>query len=165
VRRFRWTILLLSFLLARPAAAQYAATQDATLRGFRQVVLYVPISADDLAPDSATALSDGVKLELRKSGIVIVSDQSDQRLRPDGILRVALAASARGRWVDDLVVRIQVEQTAVLPRTGDALSMVTWYAEQHDLNIPATELAPHARLLVQRGIDRFIKAWLAANGR
>jgi hypothetical protein len=165
VRRFRSTILLLSFLFARPAAAQYAATQDATLRGFRQVVLYVPISADDLAPDSATALSERVKLELGKSGIVIVSDQSDQRLRPDGILRVALAASARGRWVDDLVVRIQVEQTAVLPRTGDALSMVTWYAEQHDLNIPATELAPHARLLVQRGIDRFIKAWLAANGR
>lgn len=165
MHRFRSAVLLLAPLLARPAAAQYAATQDASLRGFRHALLSVSISAEDLAPDSATVLSERLKLELGKSGLVLVSDQSDRRVRPDGILRVALAASARGRWVDDLVVRIQIEQTAVLPRTGEALRMVTWYAEQRDLNIPATELAPHARLLIERSIDRFIKAWLAANGR
>lgn len=152
-------------LLSRRAVAQYAATQDASLRGFRQAVLYVSVTADDLAPDSARGLTEPVKLELGRAGLVVVSEQSDRRLRPDGILRVALTASARGRWVDDLVVRVQVEQTAVLPRTGDALLMVTWYSEQSDLNVPATELAPHARVLVQRSIDRFIKAWLAANNR
>jgi hypothetical protein len=127
--------------------------------------LYVAISADDLPLDSTAALRDRVSLELGKAGLTVVPDQSDRRVRPDGILRVALTASARGRWVDDLLVRIQVEQTAVLPRTRDALLMVTWYSEQSDLNVPATEVAPHARLLVQRGIDRFIKAWLAANIR
>jgi hypothetical protein len=157
--------LLLVPLLARPAAAQYAATQDASLRGFRHAVLYVSISADDLAPDSATALGERIRLELGTAGLVLVGDQSDHRVRPDGVLRVALAASARGRWVDDLVVRLQVEQTAVLPRTGEALRMVTWYAEQHEMNVPATEIAPRARLLLQRSSDRFLKAWLAANGR
>lgn len=163
--RFSPVIAILGVLLSRRAVAQYAATQDASLRGFRQAVLYVSVTADDLAPDSARGLTEPVKLELGRAGLVVVYEQSDRRLRPDGILRVALTASARGRWVDDLVVRVQVEQTAVLPRTGDALLMVTWYSEQSDLNVPATELAPHARVLVQRSVDRFIKAWLAANNR
>jgi hypothetical protein len=158
-------VAALLLLSSQAAVAQYAATQDASLRGFRQAVLYVSISADDLAPDSASALVQRVKLELGEAGLVVLSEQSDRPLRPDGILRLTLTSSARGRWIDDLVVRVQVEQTSVLPRTGDALLMVTWYAEQSDLGVPATELAPHARVLVQRSIDRFIRAWLAANGR
>jgi hypothetical protein len=165
VHRFGSLVAALILPFSERAVAQYAATQDASLRGFRQAALYVSVSAEDLAPDSAQALTERVKLELGEVGLVVVSDQSDRRLRPDGILRVVLTSSARGRWLDDLVVRVQVEQTSVLPRTGDALLMVTWYSEQSDLGVPATELAPHARVLVQRGIDRFIRAWLAANGR
>ena len=161
--RFLPILLSLALLVPRGAVAQYAATQDASLRGLRRVTLYVSVNADDLPADSATALAERVRIELGKAGLILVPELAEPPIRPEAIVRVALNSTARGRWVDDLSLRLQVEQTATIPRTGDALRMVTWYTEYNDIDIAAAELPAHARVLVDRGLNRFLKAWLAVN--
>jgi hypothetical protein len=63
------------------------------------------------------------------------------------------------------MLRVQVEQTALLARTGESMLMVTWYAEEGSTDVPTTETGPAARLLLTRGVDRFLRAWFSANGR
>lgn len=164
-RRLVLLLPILSALVSTSAAAQYAASQDATLRGLRTVGLALMLSAPDLAQDSAAALVAFTRDALGKAGLTVVPEATGQRGQPDGVLRIALITTSRGRWVDDLGLRFQIEQTATLPRTGDALFMVTWYAEQNDLNIPATDLPLRARAITQQMVARLLKAWLAANRR
>lgn len=165
LRRLTLLLPVCSAMLAAPASAQYAATQDATLRGLRTVSLALTLSAPDLPQDTAAALVDFTRQALGKAGLTVVPERGDPHPQPDGVLRIALTTTARGRWVDDLGVRFQIEQTATLPRTGDALFMVTWYAEQNDLSIPATDLSLRARAVTQEVVARLLRAWLAANRR
>jgi hypothetical protein len=163
---FRTGSLLLAFLaLARTGSAQYVPTQDLSLKALGKVDLAITIAVGTLPPDTATALRLFTELELRKAGLVLLSGRSDEFLKPEGRLRVSLASQARGRFTDDLLLRIQLEQTATLARTREAMTMVTWYAEEIHLNVPTTEATAASRLLLTRGLDRFVRAWLSANGR
>ncbi|HTS88305.1 MAG TPA: hypothetical protein VMG41_07410 [Gemmatimonadales bacterium] len=156
------TLLALSTPVA--GSAQYVPTQDLSLKGLAAVDLLVSFDGSDLSSDSTAALRDGAEVELRKSGLVIASRQG-ATARPDGRLRIVLSASANGRWTDDMVVRVQVEQTAILARTQEPMLMVTWYSEETASRVATTDLIPVARSLMGRGLDRFLKAWLASNGR
>ena len=157
-RRFLLLLPVLAAILPARGAAQYAATQDATLRGLRTLSLTLNLSAPDLPQDTAAALVAFTREALGKAGVSVVPLEPAARAQPDGILRISLTTTARGRWVDDLGIRFQIEQTATLPRTGDVLSMVTWYAEQNDQNIPATDLTLRARAVLQQVVSRLIKA-------
>lgn len=160
-RLLPFLLLLLTF---RTGAAQFSPTQDLSLKGLAQVDLLVTVGIDDLAPDSVPTLKDLVSTQLRTTGLLPLSD-TDRRLRPQGRVRFALTSVTHGRWTDDLVLRIWVEQTSILARTGEAMLMVTWYAEDSELNVPTLDVGASTRVLLNRGIDRFLKAWLAANGR
>ena len=63
------------------------------------------------------------------------------------------------------MVRIQVEQTALLARTGDPMLMVTWYAEETTREVPSTESVAATRVLLERATTRFMRAWMGAQGR
>ena len=151
-------------LAVSPAAAQFSATQDLSLKGLRLVDRQFTSAVSYLPPDSATALREAADLRLRQSGLRLLTDPADTT-RPEGRLRISLTSISAGRWTDDLVVRIQVEQTALLARTGDPMLMVTWYAEETARNVPSTESVAATRELLERGITRFMRAWLGAQGR
>jgi hypothetical protein len=159
--------LPLLLLLMAPAAlaGQYTPTQDLSLKGLAQVDLVVGVNVTDLAADSAQSMGSQVELALRKAGLTPLGSDSDRRLRPQGRVRFALTSVTHGRWTDDLALRIQVEQTSILARTGEPMLMVTWYAEETVANVPALDVPTATRTLLARGIDRFLKAWLTANGR
>jgi hypothetical protein len=157
--------LLLLLLTARAGAAQFTPTQDLSLKGLTEVDLLVTVGVDALAPDSVQPLKELVSIQLRKAGIRLLSESADRRLKPMGRIRFALASATHGRWTDDLTVRIWVEQTSILARTREAMLMVTWYAEESELNVPTLDVGTSTRALLNRGIDRFLSAWLAANGR
>jgi hypothetical protein len=159
------TTLLLAATLPMAGMAQYAATQDLSLKRLGNVDLILTLNVGTLHPDTATALRYFVEIELRKAGLVLLSGRSDNFLKPEGRLRISLTSVARGRWTDDLMLRVQVEQTALLARTGESMLMVTWYAEEGSTDVPTTETGPAARLLLTRGVDRFLRAWFSANGR
>lgn len=159
------TLFLLVMAAPGTGAAQYAATQDLSLKGLTRVDLALAINVTTLPPDSATALRHFVDLELRKAGLVLLSARSDEFVKPEGRLRISLVSIARGRFTDDLMFRIQLEQTAVLARTHESMTMVTWYAEESSLNVPTTEASESSRQLLISGLDRFVRAWFAANGR
>ncbi len=158
-------LLLLLATLPGAGTAQYAATQDLSLKGLTKADLALTIRVSTLPPDSATALRHFVELELRKAGLVLLSGRSEDFVKPDGRLRILLVSTARGRFTDDLTIRIQMDQTAVLARTRESMTMVTWYAEESSYNVPTTEASEASRLLMASGLDRFVRAWLAANGR
>jgi hypothetical protein len=162
----RRTIPLLLLLFA-PASVvgQYTPTQDLSLKGLAQVDLVVGVSVADLAADSAQTIGNEVELALRKAGLTPLAADADRRIRPQGRVRFALTSVTHGRWTDDLALRIQVEQTSILARTGEAMLMVTWYAEEATPNVPALDVSTACRTVLARGIDRFLKAWLTANGR
>jgi len=161
----RRTLLSVLLLLAPASAAgQYAPTQDLSLKGLAQIDLVVGVSVPDLAADSAQAIGKQVELELRKAGLTPLGE-NERRIHPQGRIRFGLTSATRGRWTDDLTLRIQVEQTSVLARTGEAMLMVTWYAEETSPNVPALDVPAASRALLSRGLDRFLKAWLIANGR
>jgi hypothetical protein len=160
------TVLLLATVAAaRSGAAQYVPTQDLSLKGLGKVDLAITIAVSTLPPDTATALNHFIELELRKAGLVLLSARSDEFLKPEGRLRVSLASQARGRFTDDLLLRIHLEQTATLARTGETMTMVTWFVEETNLNVPTTESTQAARLLLTKGLDRFVRSWFQANGR
>ena len=163
--RIGLTSFLIVTALPLAGAAQYVPTQDLSLKGLGKVDLAITIAVSTLPPDSATALRHYTELELRKAGLVLLSARSDEFLKPEGRLRVSLASQARGRFTDDLTVRVQLEQTATLARTREAMTMVTWFVEETSLNVPTTETTPAARLLLTKGLDRFVRAWFSANGR
>lgn len=157
--------LLVTATLPLTGAAQYVPTQDLSLKGLAKVDLAITVAVGTLPPDTATALRHFAELELRKAGLVLLSAQSGEFLKPDGRLRVSLASTARGRFTDDLMLRIQLEQTATLARTHEAMTMVTWFVEETNQNLPTTETPAAARLLLTAGLDRFVRAWFSANGR
>lgn len=163
----RLVVLVIALVPVAPRTgdAQYAATQDLSLKGLTKVDLALGITVNTLPPDSATALRYFTELELRKAGLVLLSTRSDEFVKPEGRLRISLVSIARGRFTDDLMLRIQIEQTAQLVRTRESMSMVTWYAEESALNVPTTEASGAARQLLTSGLDRFVRAWFAANGR
>lgn len=163
--RIGLTSFLIAAALPLTGAAQYVPTQDLSLKGLGKVDLAITIAVSTLPPDTATALNHFIELELRKAGLVLLSARSDEFVKPEGRLRVSLASMARGRFTDDLMLRIQLEQTATLVRTREAMAMVTWYAEEASLNVPTTEGIATARQLLTKGLDRFVRAWFSANGR
>jgi len=156
---------LLLLLTSRAGVAQFSPTQDLSLKGLTEVDLLVTVGVDALASDSVQPLKDLASIQLRKAGFHLVSEAADRRLKPQGRIRFALTSATRGRWTDDLVVRVWVEQTSILARNREAMLMVTWYAEESELNVPTLDVGTSTRTLLNRGIDRFLSAWLAANGR
>ncbi len=163
MRRLLPVVLLL--LVSRAGVAQFTPTQDLSLKGLTEVDLLVTVGVDALAPDSVQPLKDLASIQLRKAGFHLLSEAADRRLKPQGRVRFAVTSATRGRWTDDLVVRIWVEQTSILARTREAMLMVTWYAEESELNVPTLDVGASTRALLNRSIDRFLSAWLAANGR
>jgi hypothetical protein len=163
--RIGLTSLFILAALPLTGAAQYVPTQDLSLKGLSKVDLAITIAVSTLPPDTATALNHFTELELRKAGLVLLSARSDEFLKPEGRLRVSLASQARGRFTDDLLLRIHLEQTATLARTGETMTMVTWFVEETNLNVPTTESTQAARLLLTKGLDRFVRSWFQANGR
>ena len=79
-------------LVATPAAAQYAATQDATLRRLRSLSLALTVSAPDLPTDTATAFVQAVREALGRAGLTVTPEPSDHRYRP-GLLALCLSRS------------------------------------------------------------------------
>lgn len=157
--------VLLLLLTSRAGIAQFSPTQDLSLKGLTEVDLLVTVGADALPPDSVQPFKDLVSIQLRKAGLHLLSESADHRLRPQGRIRFALTSATHGRWTDDLVVRVWVEQTSILARTREAMLMVTWYAEESELNVPTLDVGTSTRTLLNRGVDRFLSAWLGANGR
>ncbi|MEO8635679.1 MAG: hypothetical protein ABI587_10430 [Gemmatimonadales bacterium] len=156
--------LLLAFSFVGPAAAQFTATQDVSLKGLSLLDRQFTSTVAYLSPDSVAALRDDADLRLRQAGLRLLTSAADSS-RPEGLLRISLTSSSAGRWTEDLVVRIQVEQTAVLARTDTPMLMVTWYAEETSREVPSTESVAAIRALLERGVTRFMRAWMAAQGR
>ncbi len=158
------TALLIGLIAVHPAAAQFTASQDLSLKGLRLVDRQFTSNLPYLPPDSAAALRDAADLHLREAGLRLLTNPADTS-RPEGRLSISLTSSSAGRWTDDLAVRIQVEQTALLARTNDPMLMVTWYVEETVRAVPSIESVAAARALLERGISRFMHAWMRAQGR
>ena len=156
--------LLSSLLATRPVAAQFTATQDLSLKGLSLVDRQFTASVSYLPADTTVALRDWADLRLRQAGLRLLTAPADTS-RPEGLLRITLTSSSAGRWTEDLMVRIQVEQTALLARTGDPMLMVTWYAEETTREVPSTESVAATRVLLERATTRFMRAWMGAQGR
>lgn len=145
---------------AIPAASQYVATQDSSLRGLTRTQVRFRL-ADDLIDGALKAqLAEYLDLELRKAGLKVIDD-GEELDRKDGVLDLSLGKMDRGRTCD-LYLRISLQQQADLRRTGQSLWMTTWFHEVGQPNVVADTAADD---VVKEGINRFLNRWLAMNGR
>ena len=142
------------------ADAQYAATQDSSLRGLQRVYVNFQNAGAITAQQQAQAI-EFVTLELRKAGVRIVPSAGELDLSKDGLFDIGFIRVNRALSTD-LVLRIDIEQAATLSRTGASLQMVTWFYEDDRRNIqPDQVLQP----MLRQAVDRFLNAWLSSNGR
>lgn len=141
--------------------AQYAATQDSTLKGVKRVYLNFADVNGALGAELATKIAEDAALELRKTGIRVVKNPAELDMREDAVLNVS-AITDKDAWRSDLVLRIDLEQRAQLVRTQQTFQMVTWYYEKM---LKTADLKVAARPMVAEGINKFITNWLDQNGR
>jgi hypothetical protein len=139
--------------------AQYAVTQDSTLRGLQKVLVNFIDYEGKVGPETSAQVYNSLTLELRKAGIRIARDSTDLNLAQDGILNVALIATPG--FSTSLTVRMDLEQHAQLARTKQTLRMVTWYHEDAKSGAPKALAGP----LMLDATNKFLSSWLAANGR
>src|SRR5215208_2727994 len=99
---------------ARPASAQYADTQDSTLRGLAKVYVKYTDLEGRLGPASGD-IYNTLTLELRKAGLRIAKDSTDINPAQDAVLNVSTIVNA-GALSTTVILRIDVEQQAQLVR-------------------------------------------------
>lgn len=155
------TGFLMALVMAAPVRAQFAATQDSTLRGLERVYINFQSGGGALTPAQLTQSTSFVSLELRKAGLRIVSNVSELDLSKDGLLNIAFVKVERALSTD-LALSIDVEQHASLTRTGSVLQMVTWYYADDRRNVVVDQVL---QPMLRQGLDKFLNAWLTANGR
>ena len=158
------TLLIASSLslgLPNRAAAQYAATQDSTLRGIRRVYLNFSDVGGALGPELAAKIEEDAALELRKTGIKVAKSPEELDMTQDAVLNVS-TISDRDTWRSDIALRIDIEQRAQVSRTQQTLQMVTWY---YETVVKSVEPRKVAGPLVSEGINKFLGKWLDQNGR
>ena len=140
-----------------PASAQFAAAQDSTLTGIHTVVLNFATNEGALAPAVTAELERTVSLELRKSGLKVVTGQG---ATGDAVLNVAILREQRS-LSSDLWVRIDVEQRVQLLRNGKPYQLVTWYYDSKKNGMVQSD--PPAML--KTALDTFLEKWMDMNGR
>jgi hypothetical protein len=146
---------------AVPAGAQFAATQDSTLRDLRRVYVNFEVSEGAVPGSMANRLSDGVKLELRKAGLRLANSPEELADSTDAILNLTLIKIPRSLSTD-FALRMDLEQQATLQRTKQTLKMVTWYYEEDQRNVIPEQAAEP---MTKKAVDRLLMAWLDNNGR
>jgi hypothetical protein len=151
---------LACFVLVSRAEGQYGPAQDSTLRGLTRVHLAF-VNRGAYTPAALAQATDFITLELRKSGLQIARTQAELDVTKDAVLNVSMLKIARALSTD-LLLRIDVEQRATMVRTNQALPLVTWFYED-DKRAVTPDQTPQAML--KQGVDKFLNAWLAANGR
>ena len=139
--------------------AQYAETQDSTLRGLQKVLVNFVDYENKVGPETSAQVYNNLTLELRKAGIRIARDSADLNLAQDGIMNVALITTSA--FSTTVTLRMDIEQHAQLARTKQTLRMVTWYHEDWKSGLPKAVAGP----LVLDATNKFLSMWLAANGR
>jgi hypothetical protein len=154
-------VAALSLSLSEVSGAQYAATQDSTLKGIRRVYLNFSDVGGALGPELAAKIADDAILELRKTGIKVAKSPAELDMTQDAVLNVSTIAD-RDAWRSDLALRIDVEQRAQMARTQQTLQMVTWY---YETVMKSTEPKKVASTVVSEGINKFLNKWLDQNGR
>ncbi len=140
-----------------PASAQFAAAQDSTLAGIHTVVLSFSTNEGAFPPDVAAEMERTVSLELRKSGVKVVTGQGASA---DAVLNVGVLRDQRS-LSSDLWIRIDVEQRVQLARTGKSYQLVTWYYEAKKNAMVSTDPPK----MLQAGLDTFLEKWMDMNGR
>jgi hypothetical protein len=144
---------------ASPVQAQYAETQDSTLRGLQKVLVNFVDYEGKVGPETSAQVYNSLTLELRKAGIRIARDSADLNLAQDAILNVTLITTSG--FSTTLSLRMDLEQHAQLARTKQTLRMVTWYHEDAKSGLPKAVAGP----LMLDATNQFLSVWLAANGR
>lgn len=147
-------------LVAAHLQAQAVSTQDSSLRRLQRTYVRFEANSEALTPRVRDQLGEYLTLELRKAGFTIAEHPEDLK-EDEGLLEVSLAGEGDPRRAE-FSLRIALQQRASLKRTGQALWMVTWYDESHQLPAPPDSAA---RALLASGLNRFLNRWLTANGR
>jgi hypothetical protein len=153
--------LLVAFAVApqRDLAAQYAPTQDRTLRGLEKVLVVVRSSHEVVGSQTVRELKDVAIDELRRAGLRTARDSADVDLAKDGVLNITFSS-----WqpLDGLTLSMDVMQRARLARTGEALYMMTWY---YEVSSSGPDKEASAGGLLPIALKDFLAKWRAANGR
>jgi hypothetical protein len=136
-----------------PVLAQYAADQPKSLAGVESVFV---VFGSGVSGNSD--LFNSVTLELRKTGLRIVSDSSDV------ILNVSSTANANALSID-VRTRLDIEQVVLVPRTQERLQLVTWYYENEERISNVNWSQEALKRKVMTGVNQFLNDFLAANGR
>ena len=146
--------------LAVPVAPSFAQTSqgEASLKGLTTV--YLRVVGNSLSSQQREAFTSKVSLELRKAGIHIAKDPGD--LAPnDGAIVVNFHQLNRALSQDLTLEWLLLEQVT-LNRTGQKLTLVTWrYVDDRRATQPTQVAEP----MLRGAIDKFLNAWLSANGR
>ncbi len=144
-------VVALALVPPRCALAQYAPTQDSTLRGLAKVLVVV-------RGEGSNELTRVAMAELRRAGLRVARDSADVDLARDGVLNITFSSpQPRGP-----TLTMDVMQRAMLARTEQMLYMMTWYLEASSAG---TDKDQSASALLTTGLNYFLSKWRAANGR
>ena len=151
-------VAALAVVLARGVGAQYAPTQDSTLRGLTKVLLVVRSTDDAIGEGAVRELGDVVRRELTSAGFRIAHDSAAVDLAQDGVVNITFSP-----WEpqDGVTLRMDVMQRARLARTQQSLYMMTWYYEVSGAGAPRKEDSAGGLLAV--ALKDFLARWRAAN--
>ena len=159
VRRISIAVAAFTLWLLSGIAIGQTSPPYRDLKGLEKV--YVEIVSDALTPETQQKFSSLISLELRKSGVRIAQDKNEVDPSKDGLIMVTF------RQVDrplskDLSLDWSLVQKATLARTGEAFPLVTWRHIDDRRGIVPRDVAEP---MLRAALDKFLNAWLSANGR
>lgn len=162
MNRFCLTVPVLALLIsAGQVQAQYTSDQPRSLRGVRTVNVVFAEPTNKIESRIREQLFAQATLELRKAGLRVVGVSGGRApISSDVVLNIGYFV--RTGLADGVTLRMDVEQRVTMPRTQEALNMVTWFYEAEG-SAPSwrSDVSP----MLQTGVDKFLSDWLDANGR